>query len=128
MKIYVITKGSYSGYHICAVSTNQKNAEKLQKIFSGRWDQAMIEEYESDQYLTETESGMELYKCVMGKDGTILADVSIIDLDYINDCDFRVRDIANRYLVYVWTKDSEHAKKIATDKIAEFKATRMEVS
>ena len=128
MKIYVITKGSYSDYHICAVSTNQKNAEKLQKIFSGRWDQAMIEEYESDQYLTETESGMELYKCVMGKDGTILADVSIIDLDYINDCDFRVRDVANRYLVYVWAKDSKHAKKIATDKIAEFKAMQMEVS
>ena len=128
MKIYVITKGSYSGYHICAVSTNQKNAEKLQKIFSGRWDQAMIEEYEADQYLTETESGMELYKCVMGKDGTILADMSIIDLDYMDDCDFRVRYLANEYIVYVWAKDSEHAKKIAADKIAEFKATQMEVS
>lgn len=128
MKIYVITKGSYSDYHICAVSTNQKNAEKLQKIFSDKWDQAMIEEYESDQYLTETESGMELYKCVTGKDGTILADMSIINLDYMDDYDFQVRYLANKYIVYVWAKDSEHAKKIATDKIAEFKAMQMEVS
>lgn len=128
MKIYVITKGSYSDYHICTVSTNQKNAEKLQKIFSDKWDQAMIEEYESDQYLTETESGMELYKCVMEKDGTILADMSIISLDCMDDYDFQVRYLANKYIVYVWAKDSEHAKKIATDKIAEFKAMQMEVS
>lgn len=128
MKIYVITKGSYSDYHICAVSTNQKNAEKLQKIFSDKWDQAMIEEYGSDQYLTETESGMELYKCVMEKDGTILADMSIINLDYMDDYDFQVRYLANKYIVYVWAKDSEHAKKIAADKIAEFKAMQMEVS
>ena len=126
MKIYVITKGSYSDYHICAVSANQKNAEKLQKIFSGKWNQAIIEEYEADQYLTEAESGMELYKCIMGQDGVV--DMCVIDLDYMYDCDFKVRYLASRYIVYVWAKDSEHAKKIAADKIAEFKAMQMEVS
>lgn len=48
MKVYVITEGNYSDYHICTVTTNKERAEKLVKIFSDNWDDAKIEEYDTE--------------------------------------------------------------------------------
>ena len=48
MKIYVITKGCYSDYHICAVATDPEQAEKLAKIFSDRYDEADVEEFDTE--------------------------------------------------------------------------------
>ena len=48
MKVYVITKGSYSDYHICAVATDKEKAEKLAEIYTDRWDDAEVEEYDTD--------------------------------------------------------------------------------
>lgn len=50
MKIYVITKGSYSSYHICAVATDKEKAEKLAKIYTDRYDDAEVEEYDTEGY------------------------------------------------------------------------------
>lgn len=50
MKIYVITKGAYSDYHICAVATDKKKAEILRKAFSDDWNEAQIETYETDRF------------------------------------------------------------------------------
>lgn len=50
MKVYVITKGSYSDYHICAVATDPEEAEKLAKIYSDRWDDAEVEEYDTEEH------------------------------------------------------------------------------
>ena len=46
--IYVITKGSYSDYHICAVATNKERAEELKKMYSSRYEDAEIEEFEEN--------------------------------------------------------------------------------
>lgn len=48
MKIYVITKGCYSEYHICAVATDREKAEKLAKIYTDRWGDADVEEFDTD--------------------------------------------------------------------------------
>ena len=48
MKIYVITKGEYSDYHICAVATDRGEAERLAKIYSDKWDDASVEEYDTE--------------------------------------------------------------------------------
>lgn len=48
MKIYVITKGSYSDYRICAVSTDKEKAEKLARLYTDRYDEAEVEEYDTD--------------------------------------------------------------------------------
>ena len=48
MKIYVITKGCCSEYHICAVATDREKAEKLAKIYTDRWDDADVEEFDTD--------------------------------------------------------------------------------
>lgn len=48
MTVYIITKGEYSDYHICAVATTQERAEQLKKMYSDSYDEANIEEYETD--------------------------------------------------------------------------------
>lgn len=53
MKVYVITSGEYSDYGICAVTLDKKQAELLKERYSGKWDEARIEEYDTDDYKIE---------------------------------------------------------------------------
>ena len=50
--IYVITKGSYSDYHICAATTDEKRAERLRDLFYN--DGSM---YPDDVYIEEFRDG-----------------------------------------------------------------------
>lgn len=49
MTLYAITKGEYSDYHICALTADKEKAERLKKIFTDKWDEAEIEEYEDGE-------------------------------------------------------------------------------
>ncbi len=57
MKLYAVTKGEYSNYHIIALTANKDVAEKLAKQFSKRSgmcainEPANVEEYEDGEYL-----------------------------------------------------------------------------
>ena len=124
MKVYIITKGEYSEYHICAVSTNKEKAELLQKAFSGNdsWNQVHIETYETDKFITEIERGLKVYWCVKNSDSDMIS-VERECLHLLEDNDFNVQtNIYGGYWVYVWAKDEDHARKIAADKIAEYMA------
>ena len=46
--IYVITKGEYSDYHICAVATTYENAEYLRKMYCDSYQDAEIEAFTPD--------------------------------------------------------------------------------
>lgn len=124
MKVYIITKGDYSGYHICAVTTDKKKAEILRKAHNDLdgWHKARIETYDTDEFLTEIENGLNLYDCTMERDKPMF--IFEVDLDYMISSDFKVRYNRSTYCVYVWAKDEEHALKIASDKIAEYKANK----
>ena len=129
MKIYVITKGTYSDYHICAVSEDKEKAKKLQKFFNGTetYNQARIEEYETDFHLTEIEAGYKAYYCYIYNDGNF--NVGETEPNYLVEDDFCVRYNARtgRYYFYVLAKDRNCAKKIAFDKVAEYKAKNLEI-
>lgn len=124
MKVYIITKGEYSGYHICAVTTDKKKAEILRKAHNDLdgWHKARIEKYDTDEFLTEIENRLKLYDCTLERDKPMV--IYEVDIDYINSSDFKVRYNHSKYHVYVWAKDEEHALKIASDKIAEYKASK----
>lgn len=131
MKVYIITKGAYSDYHICAVATDKKKAEILKKAFDDKdgWREACIETYETDQFITEIENGFKLYDCVAQDEGDLLVSRYEFDLDCMTDSDFRVKRFskgwcAPGYGIKVWAKDKDHARKIAADKIAEYKARK----
>lgn len=44
-KIYAVTQGSYSDYHIVAVTLDKEIAEKISAKFSNGWGECEIEEY-----------------------------------------------------------------------------------
>lgn len=50
MKVYVITKGYYSDFHICAVTLDEQEANRLEKIYTDSRDDARVEEYDTDDH------------------------------------------------------------------------------
>lgn len=114
MKIYAITKGHYSDYHICALTINKAKANQLESIYSDDLCEAKIEEYEDGD-------GM---------------DMNLFWYCDKNGCNPSVQDYNGReqvlvsnktkeiYGVEVYAKDALHAEKKAQDMIAEYKAKK----
>ena len=123
MKVYVITKGIYSDYRICAVALDKDKAKLLQKAYNEKYCEASIEIYETDQFITEIEAGLKIYQCVVNDNGLSAYER---DYEYADDVCFNKVNKTNRriatYSVYVWAKDEDSALKSAADKIAEYKA------
>ena len=115
MKLYAITKGCYSCYHICALTTSEEKAQKLAKIYSDKYEMAYVEEYEDG-------AGKQIgvYYHLDG-DG---------NNPYIADCagNEMLGVHADRngevYEVIVFARDENHAQKIAHDMIAQYKAEK----
>lgn len=82
----------------------------------------ILRKYDTDLFLTNLKMGYKLYDCCVFDDGDF--NIYESDADYIDERDFKVREFKTKYIVYVWAKDKEHAKKIAFDKIAEYKAKK----
>lgn len=110
-KIYAVTKGSYSAYHIIALTTDKERAEHIAKIFSDGWDDAEVEEFEDSKC---GESGM-IY--------TYHSRCDFVELDdYCQNEEEGVHEYKDGvYTVYVFASDKECAKKKALDMIAEYK-------
>lgn len=111
MKLYAITKGHYSDYHICTLASSKEKAERLKVLYTDDWNDARIEEYEDG----------------MGDDLNICWNCDK------NGCNPTIWDHADKegvltlkngsiYGVTVYAKDAEHAEKKAHDLIAEYKA------
>lgn len=60
-KVYVITCGEYSDYHICAVCSTRERAEELRPLYSNRYDIAEIEEYEMDKAPNDADRRIPVY-------------------------------------------------------------------
>ncbi len=123
MKIYVITAGSYSDYHICAVTDDKKSAERLRKIHSSYWQEADIETYDTKYVYEEPKSYWHLK---VNLDGSI----SSYTLLYFNEeYETKINEVelySSQFHINVIAKDLDHALKIAFDKIAEYKYEHME--
>ena len=117
-KVYVITKGHYSDYHICAVTLDKERAHKLQKMYTDGIYNAEIEEYIPNEAKPMFLFGVEFYE---GKFIRFKADeyksyddgIIEVSLDFDSD---ELHDI-----VWVKAADEDHALKIAQDKLAEYK-------
>lgn len=120
-KVYVITKGAYSDYHICAVAATKEIAEKLQKIYSeDSWNDAIIEEYD----LNGARDDVRVFYDVTFKDDRVSAcfnEYGEKESIYFfkgnkwqSDC----------MIVCVKARDEDHAIKIAQDRRAEYLAKK----
>lgn len=72
-KVYVITKGCYSDYHICAVTLDKEKAERLRKLFDGGgMDETEIEEWDTEQHV-DLLSGRKPYFVLFRENGDVLS-------------------------------------------------------
>lgn len=126
MKVYVITRGEYSDYHICGLTLDEEKAKIMQRHFSTDWDSAEIEEYDTDEFNPVFE-GKSLYSVIFYKNGGIL-EAKERSLEYYDctcpvfECRFGENDV--RIKVYVFAVSVDDAIKIASEKRAEYLAKK----
>lgn len=120
MKVYVITKGCYSDYHICGVALDKAEAEKLCERCTSEWNNAYIEEYDTEDN-AEVLKYKEIYSCRYYKENKRL-DVcaSECDTSEMN----KVEDYGRMLLLYVGADDESEALKKASDIFAKYRAEK----
>lgn len=127
MKVYVITAGHYSDYHICAVAIDPVSAENLRLLYSDGWNGlASIETFDTEELPNRPKT---CWSVGISDDGLIFKcfERSILD-DYDNGKEVDINQVTHgygSYHVYVIAYNKEHAKKIASDLIAQYKYERM---
>lgn len=115
MKIYAITKGEYSDYHICALTIDKAKAERLAKIYSDSWRKASISTFDDGEYNDEV---LGFYLVWTGFD-----DASFQGIFNQKTHREEIKDLGGgSYQVYVSAEDEDHAKKKAYDMLAKYKA------
>lgn len=121
-KVYVITSGCYSDYHICAVSLYLEKAEMLKKFCEKtEYDEVTIEEYDADYYADRIASGYSMYLVQFESNG---------EVHYINPnrclTEERIYPTwSGRFIsVELWAKDEESAVKIAAERRAKYLAEK----
>ena len=126
MKVYVITSGEYSDYHICAVAQSEKKANALKKLFDKQnYTGARIEVYDTNTYQTDRPLFLALYDKQHKK----------LELSRINE-DEEYQELPSEeemneivsWGVYLRTginaKSREQAEKIFYDRLAKYKAEK----
>lgn len=122
MKLYAVTKGDYSNYHIITLTQNKDTAVALAKRFSGYYDGASVETWEDGQFLM----GGSIYRV-----WTYGTEIRGVELD---EADYNVQDIGivrhigcngNMYVTYVIAGSEEEASKIGKDRIVKHIAERI---
>lgn len=123
--VYVVTKGCYSDYHICAVTLDKEKAERLCKLFDGGgWDEARVEGYDTETH-EGLLSGRKPYNVGFRKNG---------DLSSVNEQKLGIEHFIPRIgeypmheeclVVSLYAKNKESAIKIAAEKRAKYLAEK----
>ena len=121
MKIYIVTDGYYSDYHIEAVFTDKRQAE----IYCGTHQCDNIEEYEADQHQFDSDMELKLQWNARIYDGV----VSEINKYYtFYNVESIEEDIVSTVSVIITTDtsvDEDMAQKIVLDKYYQWKYEQM---
>lgn len=122
-KIYIITAGCYSDYHICAATTDKEKAERLKILFENSYSGSNIEEFEDGVFDTVLSGEHKPYLVIFKSDNSIEL-IRDADIEYFEE---GVHIYRNGWRigggsVHCLARDEEHAKKIAIDRYAKAKA------
>ena len=113
MKVYVITTGVYSDYHIVGVTLNRKKAEDLVETMSRGYDIPHISEWETDE--VDTLKKGTCYQVTLYENGKVdIWEKSSFEIDEINKV-LKFGNYSHEVLVIAETK--RKAKKIGLDLI-----------
>ncbi len=137
MKVYIVTSGEYSDYHIDTVCLDKEQAEKLaQVITDNTCNTGYVSEWDTDQFKV-IDDGMKVFHIDMylSTDKRRIDDIFISKLNNsfkaltAEKNKFEFEDCIDGFIspllvMTVRAKDEEHAKKIAYDMFAEWKAEK----
>lgn len=124
--VYVITQGSYSDYHICAVTLDKERAKKLSKFYANSDGEANIEEFDlGDPIEAVIENLVPVYHIIIWKKGTYRAIICRYhDGNKPFTATYQLDPDNLLFSATLTAKDEDHAIKIAQDnrakKLAEF--------
>jgi hypothetical protein len=128
-KVWVVTAGCYSDYHVVGLYSTKKNAELIHKKLSEVEfsDMNEIEEWKIDDGIKEARKGYAEFNIIMLRDGTVervyKQDLSVYPA-YTNRYSIWERTKAPAYKgkgvpdalnAHVWGRNEKHAIKIANE-------------
>lgn len=122
-KIYVITQGVYSDYHIVAATTDYELAKKIAAKFTTRYDDCEIEEYDDAEVMLRP-----AYRIYFDASGNVDSTDECKDAyDYsgIGKCNEYGYGFNSKMRVTVSADDPESAIKIAAEKRAKYLAEKL---
>lgn len=121
MKVYVITKGDYSDYHICGVSLDKEEAELIAEKCSTSYDEASVETYDTEEFSPLLKGGSVFFVrlCYDNNEIEIHEDDWDFTANKINKVVPMIRNMG--CFTYVVAEDEEHARKIGTDILFQYK-------
>ena len=110
-KVYIITDGMYSDYHICSVFLDEKKANEIQKRFGGS-----IEIYNADEINEYLKHG-DFYSISMDREGDTFKcdELTTWEKIYWPLYEPMINIYTNSMAVVVHANDKKHAIKIAND-------------
>ena len=121
MKVYVVTTGTYSDYHIITATIDKSVAEAVAKKFDDEYSHTYIEEYENAEVLLKP-----CWFVLFEKDGSVRsiknASSSCYSYENINQCE--MTNATGDVYVHVSADTAEAAIKIAAERRAEFLAEK----
>ena len=126
MKVYVITKGDYSDYHICAVALDLAKAEKLAKIFTDSYEDAVVEDFDTEEVAPLLE-GRIPYRVTFYRQRATSVSNDIGNPTFtprVEDYREWAGPLGATMRVYLYAPDEATALKIAQDKRAKYLAEK----
>lgn len=123
MKLYAVTKGDYSDYHIIVLTADKEAAKKIAKMYSNsEYGKAEVEEYEDGKIIL----GKKLY-FVRVVDGNVddvaedLSDYHLFDTSVFWGHMYGGKEM---YYTHVLADTAEKAEKIGKDRIMKYIAEK----
>ena len=115
---FLVTRGDYSDYRVCAVFTEKALAEKYIDSFKGNsYEEFRIENYALNPYQYELKNDYKPFFLRMTKEGNC-TEINVKDSSYgfeDEDIDFGF-DVNKNMYISIFAKDETHAVKIANEK------------
>ena len=116
MKIYVVTKGCYSDYHIITATTDEKLAYEIRDKFNGdSWNEAYVETYEDAELFMKP-----CYFIRFDKDGNVI-ELKEMGSEYYYDQGYGI-DVKENFYVSVVADNKKAAIKIGAERRAMYLA------
>lgn len=119
MKIYVITRGNYSDYHIVTATVDPARAEAIRKLYDDRYAKARVEVFDSDSFIPLLE-GQQRFLIYFRANGDVYYTTSDMKGDEPDVKEYYSGDLR----VTCFARDLDHAVKIASERRAQYLAQK----